>query len=498
MFDALCRAVYELTAVVAHVVDAAEEGPVGAAPEGHLVAHVKVMLLQTFLISCQCWHVCHSICHDLQTTARWCTQVLPQDVDSQHGIAQSPIGPSPSQSPLAFQPFGSAPSGPPSAYTSALARSTSASGSGKISKLSRSTSGNTAATTTQSPAAAAAVAAVEPHDATLADDMRAGSPGADEDTMGAASLSQDRLSVPSATGNISQTDTLQDNAQAPEQHIQSVSSSPIPQASTASVPGSAEAGPQHQQSAQIGEDSAGAGVSQPSNDQSPTGSHDSAKQAPADAAGQAADESQHVAGQAADESQGAAGQAADESQHAARQAANESPAAANAPSETELQQSRDAVLSGEDQAMQESVAAANPAGGEQVKDSLPAPSLARDPPRQADCPNPTHPTLTPTSGPPSESSGLQGAASSPDVPAVSSAMAADMAVADVAAADVSAAAEGTSPADDYTTGQEQEVESKQAGSSGTGAEASDSTAAGQSSSSGQFADRLRSGFIMYT
>lgn len=33
---------YELTAVVAHVVDAAEESTPDAAPEGHLVAHVKV------------------------------------------------------------------------------------------------------------------------------------------------------------------------------------------------------------------------------------------------------------------------------------------------------------------------------------------------------------------------------------------------------------------------------------------------------------------------
>ena len=37
-----CSAVYELTAVVAHVVDAAENSPAGTAPEGHLVAHVKV------------------------------------------------------------------------------------------------------------------------------------------------------------------------------------------------------------------------------------------------------------------------------------------------------------------------------------------------------------------------------------------------------------------------------------------------------------------------
>ncbi|KAL0035268.1 hypothetical protein WJX79_009470 [Trebouxia sp. C0005] len=76
----VARAVYELTAVVAHVMDAAENSPAGVAPEGHLVAHVKV---------------------------------LTQDVDSQYGIAHSPIGPSPSQSPLAFRPFGSAPTGPP-------------------------------------------------------------------------------------------------------------------------------------------------------------------------------------------------------------------------------------------------------------------------------------------------------------------------------------------------------------------------------------------------
>ena len=42
VFDVLCRAVYELTALVAHVMDAAEEGPAETAPEGHLVAHVKV------------------------------------------------------------------------------------------------------------------------------------------------------------------------------------------------------------------------------------------------------------------------------------------------------------------------------------------------------------------------------------------------------------------------------------------------------------------------
>ena len=43
LFDVLCRAVYELTALVAHVMDAAEESSAGSTPEGHLVAHVKVM-----------------------------------------------------------------------------------------------------------------------------------------------------------------------------------------------------------------------------------------------------------------------------------------------------------------------------------------------------------------------------------------------------------------------------------------------------------------------
>ena len=485
MFDALCRVVYELTAVVAHVVDAAEEGPAGAAPEGHLVAHVKVMLLQASLVSCQRLHTCCSVCHDLQTTASWCMQVLPQDVDSQHGIAQSPICPSPSQSPLAFQPFGSAPSGPPSAYTSALARSTS--GSGRTSKLSRSTSGNTAAATIQGPSApAAAAAANETNDAAPAVEMRAGSPGAGEETMGAASVllsREDRSSVPSVAGNMAQKESLQDTAQTPKQRSPPASSSAASQASTASVPSSAQAGPQDSQSAVIGKHSSDAGISQHSTDQSPTESHDSAQQAPADAARQAAGESQGAAGPAADES----------------------PAAAAAPSETELQQSRDAVLSGEDQAMQESMAAANAAGGQQLKDLLSTPSLEADPPRQAECPDPTQPPLTrasSASGPASELSGLQGAASSPDAPTVSSAVAPDMATADVAIANSSAAAV-TSPADEHTAGQDQEVEVKQAevlGGEGaeTGAEASDSTAAGQCSSSGQFADRLRSGFIIYT
>lgn len=66
-------------------------------------------------------------------------QVLPQDVDPQYGIAHSPLGPSPSQSPLA-RPFGAAPTGAPSAYTSAVARSSSLSSSDNLARLSTITS----------------------------------------------------------------------------------------------------------------------------------------------------------------------------------------------------------------------------------------------------------------------------------------------------------------------------------------------------------------------
>ena len=66
--------------------------------------------------------------------------MLPQDVDPEYGIAHSPLGPSPSQSPLAFKPFGAAPTAPPSAYSSAVARSSSLSNSGNLSRLSRSAS----------------------------------------------------------------------------------------------------------------------------------------------------------------------------------------------------------------------------------------------------------------------------------------------------------------------------------------------------------------------
>ena len=434
-------------------------------------------------------------------------QVLPQDVDSQHGIAQSPIGPSPSQSPLAFQPFGSAPSGPLSAYTSALARSTFASGSGNISKLNRSISGSTA-TASRNQAAADSATASEHHDAAPGLDGRGASLGARQQTTAATPASDDG----SVHDNTSQTNTLQDNAQSAEQTSQPTSPSPSRHLGTTRLSGSTQAAPQQSQSVQIRGDAAGGGISQPITNQSPTDIQELAQQAPTNAIAQAADESQDAASQAAGESQDAASQAAGESQaaasqaagesqaadgelqHATSQAADQSQAAADAPSESELQQSMDAVLRGEDQAMQESMAAANAAGGEQLKDLLPTPSSEGDPPAQADCPSPTHPTLIQASDPASTAAVLQGAASSPDVLTVPSAVlgvAADK-TADVAA-EVTVAAEMTSPAVP-NSGQEQQLEQAEtSGSEGAeiSAEASDNTAAGQTSSSGQLADRFR-------
>ena len=415
-------------------------------------------------------------------------QVLPQDVDSQHGIAQSPIGPSPSQSPLAFQPFGSAPSGPPSAYTSALARSTSASGNGNMSKLNRSSSGSTA-TVNRSPAATAATA--ENHDAASAVDVRRGSLGERQQATGATPWSEDGA----VADNTPQTDTLQDSTEGAEQSSETTSSSKSEESGSASLPGSVSS--VHQApSAQIEGEAAGAEVLQPSTDQSPTDTQDSAQQAPAPARGQAADEPQDAASQAADESQDAASSAAGDSQHAAGPAADEPQAAADAaPSKTELQQSMNAVLSGEDQAMQESMAAANAAGGEQLKDLFPSPSKKDDPLAQADHQSPTHPTLTQASsalGPPSGP--LQGAAaSSSDAllgPAAVSRVAADKAAADVTAAAKVTSSEASSP---EQARQLQQAEAERSEGAETGAEASDSTAAGQTNSSGQIAERFRSG-----
>lgn len=83
------------------------------------------------------WKHVHLCCGPLLRIAGTDLQVLPQDIDPQYGIAHSPLGPSPSQSPLA-RAFGPAPTVPQSAYTSALSRTASLSSSGKLSRLSRS------------------------------------------------------------------------------------------------------------------------------------------------------------------------------------------------------------------------------------------------------------------------------------------------------------------------------------------------------------------------
>ena len=85
VFVVLCRAVYELTAVVAHVVDAAEEGPAGTAPEGHLVAHVKVICFCKSRTWVYPSHTCFSsdssvfkvgrvYVHETLDKARYCTK----------------------------------------------------------------------------------------------------------------------------------------------------------------------------------------------------------------------------------------------------------------------------------------------------------------------------------------------------------------------------------------------------------------------------------------
>ena len=386
-------------------------------------------------------------------------------MDSQYGIAQSPIGPSPSQSPLAFQPFGSAPSGPPSAYTSALARSTSVSGSGNMSKLSRGSNGSIA-TASRSTAAAAA----EDHDAAPGVAMKGGSPGGSEQPLGLAPLSEDGSSVRSVAGDTSQTDTLQEGDQAAEQSDPPTSPSASAQSPTTSL----SPAPQHSQSAEIGDKSASVGVLQPSTDESAPDRKESAHQAGADAACQSAGESQEAADPAADESQDAVGRAAEEPQAAA-------------PSETELQQSMKAVLSGEDQAMQESMAAANAAGGEQLKDALPSPSSEASL-TQADCQSPSHPTMTEalSASAPASGSGLQDAPSSPDAlppHATVSGLSSD-------------ATAGDEPMSSSASSSVQEHQLEQAEASGgeqgkADAEAPDRTAAGQAHSSGQIADKFR-------
>ena len=260
-------------------------------------------------------------------------QVLPQDVDSQYGIAHSPIGPSPSQSPLAFRPFGSAPTGPPSAYSSALARTASASnnsnmsstalartasatGSGNISRLSESTSREE-------------VTGVSGGLTRVSSEVTGGS-SSGEVLTAAQSSQQSLTSLPE-----------EDKAHQSRASLASdVDSSPgsDPAASLPSTEGKTTVAELDRTvtASALSEAAQQNGVS---DDQTDTG------------------ELQFQAGQLSTNSVLAAGpEAASEGMQAADKA----------PNNAELQQSMDAMLSGEDQAMQESLAAANAAGGEHV------------------------------------------------------------------------------------------------------------------------------------
>lgn len=257
------------------------------------------------------------------------SQVLSQDVDSQYGIAHSPIGPSPSQSPLAFRPFGSAPSGPPSAYSSALARTASASnnsnmatttltgsasGSGNISRLSKSTSSS------EAPGPSGGVTGVSSGEPPKEGDSPAEGllslPEGDQGQQCTASsasdadslLGSDASALPlstEGTGALSQPDTA--TAVPPRDAVQGA----------ALLSNQASTSDTRSQTGQLSTTGDPAAVTS-----------------------------------------------------AGVQAADTAPALAAAPNKAELQQSMEAVLSGEDQAMKESLAAANAAGGERVGDLL--------------------------------------------------------------------------------------------------------------------------------
>lgn len=258
-------------------------------------------------------------------------QVLSQDVDSQYGIAHSPIGPSPSQSPLAFRPFGSAPSAPPSAYSSALARTASASnnsnmattaltgtasasGSGNISRLSKSTSSS------EAPGPSGGVTGVSgeelPKDGDSPAEGLLSLPAEDQGQQCTASTASDADSLLSSD----------ESALLPAS--EGTGALPKPDTATALPPGDAVQG-----------------AAQLSNQVSTSYTHSQT-------------------GQLSTKGDPAAATSA------GAQAADMAPTLAAAPNKAELQQSMDAVLSGEDQAMKESMAAANAAGGERVGDLL--------------------------------------------------------------------------------------------------------------------------------
>ncbi len=310
-------------------------------------------------------------------------------MDSQYGIAHSPIGPSPSQSPLAFRPFGSASSGPPSAYSSALARTASASnnssmstsvhaptastsGTANISRLSKSTSsGEVTAGSGEFTAGSDGVTAGSSGVTAGSGAVTAGSSGITGASSGAL------LEVQTVPGGIQQGDAEAtapafDSSEAQQQALSAAGLTPLVEQHkgeehAASIATDADSMPTSNQSAvQSDPSSATAAAAATANDahlESKSTPHQATP--PQSSTDQEADSSAfltRVDQLSIQPDPEAVYQAAAEA--AGPEATSEATAAP--PDEAELRQSMDAMLSGEDQAMKESLAAANAAGGERV------------------------------------------------------------------------------------------------------------------------------------
>ncbi len=263
-------------------------------------------------------------------------QVLPQDVDSQYGIAHSPIGPSPSQSPLAFRPFGSAPPGPPSAYSSALARTASASNNSNIS--------GTAFARTASATGSGNFSRLSEN--TSKEEVTGGSSGLPR--------------VSSEVTGVSSGDKLT-AAQSSQQSLISRQEEDKRHQSAVSLTSDADSLPGSDPAASLPSTEGRSTVAELDTTATASALSEAAQQNAAFGDQTDTGDLQFQAGQLSINTALAAGpEAASEG----KQAADKAPA--TAPNNAELQQSMDAMLSGEDQAMQESLAAANAAGGEHV------------------------------------------------------------------------------------------------------------------------------------
>lgn len=269
-------------------------------------------------------------------------QVLPQDVDSQYGIAHSPIGPSPSQSPLAFRPFGSAPTGPPSAYSSALARTASASNNSNIS--------GTALARTASATGSGNISRLS--ESTSREEVTCLSGGLPRVSSEVTGVGSGEVLAPAQSSQQSVTSPLEED----KRHQSAVSLTSDADSLLGSDPAASQPSTEGKSSVAELDTTATASALSEAKQQS------AASDDQADTGGL-----QFQAGHLSINTVTAAGlEAASEGMQAAGKAA------AAAPNDAELQQSMDAMLSGEDQAMQESLAAANAAGGEHVSDFLPS------------------------------------------------------------------------------------------------------------------------------